>query len=307
MGSRIAAIAFLAISSLPSIAHAAPTKDERERAHQLMDQGKDKTKAGDLKGALDAYKKAHDIMHVPTTGIALARTHAALGHLVEAREVAVQVERMPKEANEPAPFDKAREQAKELETQISPRIPTLQIRGATKAVIDDVDVGRVDSVPVNPGKHSVFLKGENGEKRLEVEIGEKETKEVAIEAPVIKKPDPAPPPPTQKPTHEERTPLATGLMYGGYGLAGAGLLTAGITGLLALGKSGDVKDQCENGICDPSVRSDLDGARSLATVSTIGFVVLGVGLAAGTVGLLLPKTRREESVWLGPHGIEGRF
>ena len=301
----LAAIAGVLLFSTTALA--TPSKDEKEAAHRYMDEGKERTKSGDLAHALEAYRKAHDIMHVPTTGLALAKTHLAMGHLVEARDIAIQVQRIPKEANEPAPFEPARARCKEMEAQVGPRIPTLQIRGATKAIVDDVDVGRADAVPVNPGKHVVVLRGEMGEKRIELEIAEKETKEVAIEAPVIKKPDvEPPPPPVRVVAHDERTPLATELLYGGYGLAAAGLVGAGITGVLALGKSGNVKDQCANGICDPSVRSDLDGARTLATVSTVGFIVLGAGLVAGTIGLLMPK-HHMESAWLGPRGIEGRF
>lgn len=54
-------------------------------------------------------------MHVPTTGIALARAHAVAGNLVEARDAALEVGPMPHESGEPALFDAARKSAKELE------------------------------------------------------------------------------------------------------------------------------------------------------------------------------------------------
>ena len=44
-------------------------------------------------------------MHVPTTGYEVAHQEAALGMLVEARDMALRVTRLPAEAHEPAPFD----------------------------------------------------------------------------------------------------------------------------------------------------------------------------------------------------------
>ena len=88
-----------------------------------------------------------------------------------------------------------------------------------------------------------------------------------------------------------RTTTAKVLVFGGFGLAVAGLAVGGVTGALTLSKAGDVKTQCANGICDPAAKSDLDSASSLATISTIGFAVAGAGALCGVVGLLLPRTR----------------
>jgi len=107
-------------------------------------------------------------------------------------------------------------------------------------------------------------------------------------------------------------------VFGGFGLAVAGLAVGGVTGALTLSKAGDVKTQCANGICDPSAKPDLDSASSLATISTIGFAVAGAGAVCGVVGLLLPRTHaetalqspeRRTSVWIGPGsmGVRGSF
>jgi len=73
-----------------------------------------------------------------------------------------------------------------------------------------------------------------------------------------------------------------------FGVGGAGLVVGAITGIIALGKAGDLKDQCTAGksSCPPTAQSDIDSYKSVGTISTIGFIVAGVGGVAGVVLLL---------------------
>lgn len=346
MGSRLrsrlvvaTAIAFTVLTTRPGVAMAGPSAAERETARRLMDEGKERTRAGEKDRALEAYQKAHDIMKVPTTGIALAKARVAVGHLVEARDVALEVVRMPRENGEPAIFERARREARELEARLKPRIPTVRIivtgGPATRVSVDGGDVASLllgEPVAMNPGKHSVVARNADGvEARGDVELAERDAKEVDLTLPV-----PAPavvvaPVPERPHTAEAagvggseggrdggRTTPAKVLVFGGLGLAVAGLAVGGVTGALTLSKAGDVKSQCANGICDPAAKSDLDSASSLATISTIGFAVAGAGAVCGVVGLLLPRTHaetalqspeRRTSFWLGPGGmgVRGSF
>src|SRR5262249_21604289 len=90
----------LAVGALPSVALADPTLEEKDRARALMDDGDRAFDAGDYPTALRDYEAAHAIMAVPTTGLWLAKTQAALGKLVEARDTAVAVTRMPQKVGE---------------------------------------------------------------------------------------------------------------------------------------------------------------------------------------------------------------
>ena len=340
MGSRTrsrfvvaTAIALTVLAARSGDAMAAPSAAERETARRLMDEGKERSRSGDKERAVEAYQKAHDIMKVPTTGIALAKAQLVVGHLVEARDVALEVARMPRENGEPAIFEKARKEAKELEASIKPRIPTVRIivKGgpATRVSVDGGDVASLllgEPVAMNPGKHSIVARNADGaEKRAEVELGERDGKEVELTLPV---PTPAvvvAPVPERSHAGSEtdrgRTTPASLLVFGGFGLAVAGLAVGGVTGALTLSKAGDVKTQCANGICDPAAKSDLDSASSLATISTVGFAVAGAGALCGVVGLLLPRTHvettqtalpsgeRRAAVWIGPGsmGVRGSF
>jgi len=333
MDSRGALLVAALVLAAPN-ALAAPTAAQRETARRLMDEGKERMRAGEKERAVLAYQKAHDLMHVPTTGIALARAHLALGHLVEARDVALEVVRMPRESGEPAVFEHARKSARELEASIKPRIPTVRIvvRGgpATKVTVDDQEVAGLlvgEPMALNPGRHVIVARNADGiDKRADIELAERDAKEVELPLPsatphvavVMPSASPKPAERLVRQEREERSVLANVLVFGGFSVGVAGLAVGGITGAMALSKSSDVKPLCESGICDPAAEADLSSARGLATVSTIGFAAAGAGVALGVVGLLLPKTKSESAlhseeprtaVWITPGGagIRGSF
>ena len=324
---------FAVILAAAGLARAAPSAAERETARRLMDEGKARLKANEAERAVEAFQKAHDIMHVPTTGMALARAHLAAGQLVEARDAALEVGRLPREAGDPAVFEAARKQARELDAQLKPRIPTVRIviDGATpeKVTVDDVEIASSivgEPVAVNPGKRVVAAHGAGGaEAKGEIELAERDAKEIRLTLPAPGKAKAAagPSPSASGGVRGfgndddrgagERTPLAYGLLYGGFGLGVAGLAAGGVTGAMTLSKASDLEPQCERGICDPSARGDLDSASSLASVSTIAFIAGGVGVAAGVIGLLLPRrpagAKGRASITFGPvgAGVGARF
>lgn len=337
MGSKKRA--FFLCAALLLVANAAvaapPGPQERETARRLMDEGKSRTKSGELSRALEAYSKAHEIMHVPTTGIALARTQYQLGHLVEARDVAREVLRYPQEPGEPAVFETARKQARELDALLKGRIPTVKIhvRGepAKRVTVDDVEIPVValgEPVAMNPGSRIITAYSADGaEAKTQLALSEKDAKEIELELlPGKSKGDPNAST-TAKPGTKvqgfglesddpagERTTTANVLVFGGFGLGIVGLVAGGVTGALAFSKADAVKPQCEKGICDPAAANDLDSAKSMATISNISFAVAGAGAVLGIVGLALPRSRGAHAasstgvfVGLGGAGVRGSF
>jgi hypothetical protein len=71
---------------------------------------------------------------------------------------------------------------------------------------------------------------------------------------------------------------------------GVGLVTGGITGALALNEASIVSSKCHGTgsdgrtVCLPPYTGDLDRGNTYATVSTIGFVGVGVGAALAVTG-----------------------
>ncbi|MFO0659823.1 MAG: hypothetical protein U0165_08340 [Polyangiaceae bacterium] len=142
-----------------------PTAADRETARALMGEGDTKFEAKDYAGALSAYEGAHKIMGVPTTGIAVARALEALGQLIEARDLALQVARIPTSSGEPKPFAQARSDADSLAEKLAAKIATVKIEvsglpaGTTpKVTIDGVALTpEAAALPrkVNPGKRVI--------------------------------------------------------------------------------------------------------------------------------------------------------
>lgn len=101
--------------------------------------------------------------------------------------------------------------------------------------------------------------------------------------------------------------------YVAFGVGGAGLVLGAVAAGVAAAKTADLKKVCGDALtCPPSERGNLDGATTLAHVSTVGFVLAGVGAAVGVTLLLVPigqKTKAQARVVIGPAfvGVKGAF
>jgi hypothetical protein len=286
-----------------------PSLADRETARSLMDEGDKKRDVGDLKGALKSYEAADAIMKVPTTGLEVARTQVALSQLLEARETLGRILRIPAKSGEPAPFVAARKTADALNNELATRIPSILV------VIQNANPGQtpqvsIDNEPiplaaanvprrVNPGTHIVLVKAGGLEKKLEVDVVERETKTVPVDvkekAPEpVKPPPPRPPEPEPAPEPSEANATPKILTFGGFGLAVVGIGVGSITGLMSLTKTNDLKQICKDNACPPDRRAEIDSATGLGNISTIAFIAGGVGLGAGIVGLVLSRSDTQE-------------
>jgi hypothetical protein len=104
--------------------------------------------------------------------------------------------------------------------------------------------------------------------------------------------------------------LPAALVAGGVGVAG--LATGVITGLMAGSRYSQAKRECPDHACiEGSAGWDtVQSFRTLRTVSTVGYIVGGVGLAAGTTLFLLAPARTTSArragsvdVWLNVSGV----
>lgn len=336
MASRsLFAGALLATLALAGVARAEPSAADKETARGLMASGRaDRTK-GDLQGALKAFTAADAIMHVPTTGIEVARSQVALGLLVEARDTALQTTRLPLSPHEPPPFKAARDAASALSDELLPRIPSLTITvknvpdGTTAAVTIDGAAVPAETMgeprKLDPGHHVVAAKAGAAEQKAEVDLAEQDAKTVTLELPAqaATAAPVADATPTEEPPPAGRSTLSKALIFGGFGAAGVGVVLGSITGVVSLSKTSSIKGSpaCEGSVCNPSEDGDISSARTMATVSTVSFAVAGVGAVAGVVGLLMKRPVATEpapaehaaGVWMEPTfgvgtvGLRGRF
>jgi hypothetical protein len=294
--------------TLSAVASAEPSAADRETARGLMTEGRTDRDKGDQKAALKAFLGADAIMHVPTTGLEVAKAQAALGLLVEARETAIRVTRIAENASDPPPFKAARDAAAAMSDDLAARIPSLTVtvknaaEGTTPAVtIDDTAIpAEALGQPrkLNPGHHVVVAKAGGVDAKQEIDLAEKDKKDLAVELPAggsagaaatgaagATTDTPATTPdegPTQKSGGSKV------LMIGGFGLAGAGVIVGAITGVLSMSKTSSIKSSpyCSGTSCGPLEDGDISSAKSMATVSTVSFIAAGAGAVLGVVGLL---------------------
>lgn len=311
--AHVSALAFFLVATSFSAAAiaASPSAADKDTARALMSQGNDLRAKGDLKGALQSFQAADAIMHVPSTGIEVAKTEAALGELVEARDTALAVARTTPTPGEPKPFTDARKEAQTLGNALEPRIPALQItvKNAPSGTTPAVDVDGV-SIPaaaigfphkVNPGHHVIAATAGTAHAQAEVDVAEHETKGVVVELPESAAPPPvAAVPAPSMPSHastpsdhpKKKFPV---LAVAGFAVGAVGIAVGSVTGLMSISKTSSLKDECPNDQCPASTfdsdqfQSDKSSAATLGTVSTIAFIVGGAGIAVGIVGLVLPR------------------
>ncbi|HEX8796368.1 MAG TPA: hypothetical protein VF765_35700, partial [Polyangiaceae bacterium] len=242
-------------------------------------------------------------MHVPSTALWTAKAQMQLGLLVEARDTIAAMRRMPEQPNDPKPFKDARAEAIKLDDQLAPRVAALTIvlKGAppgdgASMTIDDVQVpATAVGLPrsVDAGHHVVAIKSPTAQGQAEVDVKEGEQKQLEVNLDAIAAPPPPPtttdqpPPQTEEPPAPVRSHAPTALTWIGIGLAGAGAIAGGITGVMSMQKTSTIKNDCANNTCGQSDYATLDSANTLALVSDIGFGVAGAGAILAVVTLLV--------------------
>jgi hypothetical protein len=350
MASKLLMASLLAAAlGVSAVASAEPSAADKETARGLMTEGRADRDKGDLKGALKAFVGADAIMHVPTTGLEVAKSQAALGLLVEARETAIRVTRIGDRANDPPPFKQARDAASAMSDELGARIPSLTVTvknvpdGVTPEVmIDDSPIpaeGLGQPRKLDPGHHVIVAKAGGVDAKQEIDLAEKDQKQLAVELPaggaaVVATTGGAGGAATTvdtPPEGDESTSHKSGgskvLMIGGFGLAGAGVIAGSITGILSMSQTNSIKSsgQCSGNDCGPKENQPISSAKSMATISTVSFIVAGGGAVLGIIGLLTgnssgapsaapEKPPAEESTsriepWLGlgAAGLRGTF
>lgn len=312
----------------------APSQEDRERANAMMDDGDAKIASGDLAGALASYESAHAIMHVPTTGIEVAKTLDRLGKLLAALAAAREVAAMPATPGEPKPFTEAREQARALAAAIEARVPTLSItvKITTPGVRPEITLDRrpltadelTSPIALEPGRYRVAASADgHAPTSIEVVLKERDRGQVALVlAPIVE----APPPPTAPPPPPPVT--LSPFVPAGFTIAGVGTLAGAITGALALSAANEANNLCPTSVCPSeatrkTAEARYDTADALAVVADVSFALAVAGAAMGIYGIAVtlspppasqgaaPSTARKPSptadLLVGPGNAALRF
>jgi hypothetical protein len=212
-------------------------------------------------------------------------------------------------------FDERRRMALDKVTALSALAPEITVDVASGAPSGLV-VKRNDVV-VEPSAYGVGKKVDQGDYAVSAELDGKQVWErrfklqerdrarIEVPWPIPKTGSEEPAPPvkiTPAPAAEDTPskPLPKTWMYVSGGVAAAGLATGVVAGLIAMGKKGDIEDNCPNRQCNSVGRDAVDSGQSAALVRSIGFAV-GIAGAGATVALffLTKDPPRDAAKWHG--------
>jgi len=277
--------------------------------------------------ALERVDEAEKLFHAPTHLQMRGEALEGLGRLAEALEVFERLAAEPLAEDDPEAFKHAAQFGADRARALKRRVPALAIHvngppeDAVQITVDGnpYSLGGGKAPYVDAGTHSIVATAA-GFRRVEREVtlaaeGAVHTVQIELEPAATEEPDEV---------DEEDSGTEGGFYWPpwvAFGVGGAGLLIGGITGALSFGKVGELEDECPDGRCAPEQQSLIDEAGTLGNVSTVGFIVGGVGVAAGVV-LLLWRPGADEpgastesagpvriTPWVGPTalGVKGEF
>jgi hypothetical protein len=316
---------------------------DRATARSLGQEGQQAFENKDYPTAEDRFRRADTMVHAPTLVLGLARALAAEGKYVEAQESYNRIIREGLPPGAPEVFKRALDDAKKEVDAISAKVGAVTI---TVKAAGGVDIPApqvvLDEHPINsaslgvrraidPGAH-VLRATADGYKPGELRFSTIEGG--SADAPLTLEKDPnaaavaAAPVPVAAPIGAPIGASSSSADMGqttpsnarkiapwiAFGVGGAGLVVGGITGILAIGKHSSLSDECPKGACGPAAQSDLSAYHTMGAISTVGFVVAGVGAAVGAILLVTqPKTTSTMGlsvvpvVGLGTLGAAGSF
>lgn len=321
-------LALAASLGLTSAARGEATAADVETARRLYQQGQALAAKGDHQAALEKLRAAHALIKTPIIALELCKAHRGLRQPVEAREACLSVARIPRSSEETARSDSAREEASQIAEALKGEIATVKVvlRGVPpdrhpKVEIDGVAVpsaAATEPRSVNPGHHAVTAQVDAGPvARAEVDVSAGESHDVVLDVEVPPEAiAPAAPDPSRGAGPGEAPSDGGGgaraLRTAGFITLGLGATVGTVAGLVAMGEKAGL--ECPLGQCGPDQHDDLDRARTWGTVSTVGFVAAGVGLAAAIVGYSIAPSKGARTgvgarpvVGFGGVGLDARF
>lgn len=338
-GALLLALALALPGFVPRPALAQSSAD-KTAARQLVIEGREKRDKGDYQGALQNLKAAHDIMHVPTTGLDLAKIQVLLNHLLEGQEALLSVKRYELKPGDPPAFANAQAEGAALEQEIGPRIPSLMVNvggpseSAELRVRVDGDLVPRAALPlprkVNPGKHEVTVESPGYEAaRQSIDVGERESKVIQImlarSSGVTLIPQPLQPKEQIAPQRNGTTGRKTApwaWIAGGVGVASAGAsIGLGVDFSSVRNQTSQFAasvcpaDKCPNTPENAMQMNDLKAHWNRSLTLTIVFAVVGAtGIGVGAYGIRTSATVQQEMAvlpWLLPGSggavVAGRF
>jgi hypothetical protein len=320
----------VALCWMPSHAHAQGGLEERrDDAKKLANSAFDLLNDGLYQDAIELFLKADKRFHSPVFILFAAEAEEKRGRLVEARRYLQQIldETFPDFA--PDSFRKAQVKAQGRASQLDEKIPraTFSVEGAQggdpEVTVDGKLIASLTTpVQLNPGKHEANARtadGRTASKSFQLAEGDDTRVELILTGSVGVGADEPDPLPDVQGEHVESGGRSYVWPAVAFGVGAVGIVMGAAAGGVFLGKQSDLKTACEeDGDGDPQTCPDgdeIDSVSTLGNVATAGWVIAGIGVAAGVVLLFVPLGEESDdddpaaALRIGPTGfsIEGRF
>jgi len=294
LGCGIAAVSL----SVTQRAHA----QSAAAADALFEEGRTALEHGDLDVACPKLEESDRLDPANGTKFNLADCEEKRGKIATAWELYRKLTDSLPADDERLPY------AKEHAAALDPRVPRIVLTLAPGAppntrlkvgalVLTSASLGT--ALPVDPGPHEFVVSSGVTSRSYTVTLteGERRTLEVT---PGVRAAESAPAA-TSAPVSEPAVPPRVNLRTWGYvagGVGAAGVLLGTITGIMGLHEQSVGNDNCSDTLkrCNRTGFDANQSARSLATVSTVGFVVGVVGLGTGTYLLLTSNSQQTLAV-----------
>jgi hypothetical protein len=315
--SVCALLCFGALTLAPAAARAQGAS-KQAAAQALFEDAKKLMAKGDLAAACPKFADSQRIDPAPGTEFNLATCYERNGQTASAWATFKSAAASYRAHNREDWEKKARDRATALEPMLSrlvilvpadANVPGLEVKR------DGTSIGSSElgaAIPVDPGEHAIEAAAPGRKpwkSSAKVAPGPGDTKvtvgplEADTQTPPVATPTKTEPTPTKaepaKTVQIDTSKGGSGQKTIGYVVVVGGAVggaVGAITGVMAMSKNKSSTDICPNdGACASKDAVDASSsAKSLGTVSTIGFIVGGLGLAAGSVLLLTaPSTEKQ--------------
>jgi hypothetical protein len=267
--------------SLPLVASASGGQaSRRSQALSLAGEAIDLFDAGDYATALKKFARADVLIPAPTLKLRMARCLDRLDRMHEAADQYRKIIGSEIKSWAPRKHRQARQDAVgELATLLK-QLPRILIEvagpGGSSANV------RIDSRPapagtrdrtIDPGFHVFSASVGLREAKRTMDLQRGAAVRIELILPEIASGTP--------PTASSSPSALSVAGYSSLGVAAAGIIVGGITGGMLLSSRSALDARCPDRACPREAHEDASHFNTLRTISTVGFIVGGVGLAAG--------------------------
>jgi hypothetical protein len=319
--------------ALPAAAQTTGNAASSARAEALFQRGRELFDTHHTKEACDSFRASQALEPKLGTLLNLAVCDEELGLVASAwaefTSAATQAAREGQNDREKFARDRVAALAK--------RLPMLTVKvdvAATRDISATLDGQTFPltsaPLPIDRGMHELVVSAPERttwKKSFEVKS---DGEQVTIDVPPLEEASPPPnatktpegatqiadapePKPRQRHKREEPGWGSPALAITGFGVGGAGLLIGAIAGGVSLSQTSDLQDTCKAG-CPASAADDLSKANTIANVSNAFFIIGGLGVGLGIVGIAVAAPSGPTSAaWVEPivapgyAGVRGHF